>query len=68
MTYFSQTSHLGSPVLDLLFYLFFVVNGAVRRKEWLYLLRFYYDKFEEYTGQLGEDKIFAYQVSYLTLM
>ena len=54
--------------MDLLFYLFGVADGAVRQKEWLYLLRFYYERFEEYAAQLGQDKIFNYQVSYETLI
>ena len=55
--------HLGSPALDVQFYLYFVMNGDVRRKEFSNLLRLYHEAFKKYAAQLGQENVFAYEVS-----
>ena len=58
-----QTTHLGSPALDLQFYLLSVLDSKVRRYELSNLLHFYYDSFNKYASQLGQESVFTFEVS-----
>jgi hypothetical protein len=40
-----QTVHLGSPALDLMYYMFLAVDSQVRRDNWRKLLEIYYETF-----------------------
>ncbi|CAG7822449.1 unnamed protein product [Allacma fusca] len=52
-----QTAHLGSPALDLVYYMFLAVDSEARRSNWKKLLQVYYNAFAETVEKLqGEMK------------
>ncbi|CAG7728346.1 unnamed protein product, partial [Allacma fusca] len=54
------TIHLGSPALDLVFYIFGAVDSELRWKQWRSLLRIYYDDLEDVvTQKLGKKLKFS---------
>ncbi|CAG7678162.1 unnamed protein product, partial [Allacma fusca] len=57
-----QTIHLGSPSIDLLYYLYTAVDHEVRKKEWKNLVRIFYDQLGEVViDKLGQKLKFSFE-------
>lgn len=60
-----QRIHLGSPNLDVAYFLFTSVKSDVRRQKWRDLLKIYYDTFQKHVETLGGTVDFSFEVSRL---
>ena len=63
--HFRQTVHVGSPVLDLLYYLFWSVDPKARRTYWHEMLSEYYEAFKAYSESVGATLKFTFEVARL---
>jgi len=59
---FFQCTRLGSPNLDLGYYLFTSLKPEIRREKWQELLRFYFDEFRSNIKTLGGELPISFDV------
>lgn len=57
-----QTVHIGSPVLDLLYYLFWSMDATTRHAHWHELLKKYYEAFKTCSESIGTPLKFTFEV------